>query len=102
MALKTGSIILGTIRYFTGIVPLRGRYTIQMLSTNLSGNTIWNLQVSVDGTSWENAKELGTDISDTLVDDLVQVRTFEGNPGDKFKILFDGATTGTVTYKLNI
>jgi len=99
--MKTGSIVLGTIRYFKGIVPSRGSFTVQMLCTNLSGNTTFNLQLSLDGTNWDNAQEAGTDISDTLVDDAVIIKSFAADAGAYWRILFAGATTGTVSYIIN-
>jgi hypothetical protein len=102
MAFKTGSIVLGTTRVINGIVPLRGFYTVELLSTNLSGNTTWNLKISAGGTNFDNAKEGGVDITETLVDDVAMVRVYQGNPGDKFRITFEGSTTGTVNYVLNV
>jgi hypothetical protein len=101
MAIKTGSIVLGTIRYFTGKVPSRGKFTIQMLSTDLSAETTFNVQISADGLEFDNAYELGEAVTGTIADDVTTVKTYEGNPGDTFKILFAGVTTGTVNYKIN-
>lgn len=101
MAFKSGSISLGTTREIKGIVPLNGLFSVQLLSANLSGDTTFNLQFSNDGTNWGNAKEAGTDISDTLSQSTVNFNSFSGVPGTRFKILFAGATTGTVNYVLN-
>lgn len=99
--MRTGSIVLGTIRYFTAKIPSRGKLTIQLLSENLSAETTFNVQISADGTAFQNAQEAGTDITGTIADDVTTVKTYEGNPGDTVKILFAGATTGTVSYVIN-
>ena len=90
-----------TIRYFSGKIPSRGRFTIQMLSDDLSADTTWNLEVSADGITFANAQESGIDISGTLVAQEPTVRTFEGNPGDTWQITFAGATTGVVEIVVN-
>lgn len=94
----TGSIVLATARNFGAVVPLKGIVTVQMLCDNLSGNTTFNLQLSLDKTNWDNAQESGTDISDILVDGAVMIKSFELDPGIYWRILFAGATTGTVAY----
>lgn len=99
--MKTGSIVLATVRNFTGVVPIRGRFSIQMLSTNLSADTTFNLQFSLDGTNWDNAQESGTDVSDVLVANATMIKSFESDKGLKFRILFAGATTGTIAYVIN-
>lgn len=99
--MKTGSINLGTTRVIKGVVPLNGLFSVQLLSANLSGNTTFNLQFSNDGENWANAKEAGTDITDTLVQATVNFNSFSGVPGTRFQILFAGVTTGTVNYILN-
>jgi len=101
MAKKTGSIVLATVRSFVGVVPQKGTFSVQMLSANLSADTAFNLQFSLDNTNWDNAQESGTDISDTLVDDVVMIKSFEADPGISFRILFAGVTTGTVEYVIN-
>ncbi len=99
--MKTGSISLGTTRVIKGVVPLNGLFSVQLLSANLSGNTTFNLQFSNDGTNYANAKEAGTDITDTLVQSTVNFNSFSGVPGTRFQILFAGVTTGDVDYVLN-
>jgi hypothetical protein len=101
MSLKSGSIVLATVRSFTGIVPLRGSFTVQMLSADISGSTVFNLQFSLDGTNWDNAQESGTDIYDTLVQSATMIKSFEADPGIYFRILFAGVTTGTVNYVIS-
>ena len=101
MAKKSGSIVLATVRSFSDKVPQCGSFTVQMLSANLSANTTLNLQFSLDGTNWDNAQEAGTDISDTLIANTVLLKSFEADPGVLWRILFAGATTGTVTYIVN-
>ncbi len=100
--MKTGSIVLETVRYFTGIVPSKGSFSIELLSTNLSGDTTFSVQGSLSGDNWDNLQESGTDITDTLVNDTVMVKSFTADAGTKIKILFAGATTGTVTYTTNL
>jgi len=102
MPFKTGSISLGTTRSFSNVVQPKGSFTVQMLSTNISGSTVWNLQFSLDGTNWDNAQESGTDISDTLVQSATMIKSFEADPGIYFRILFAGVTTGTVNYIINV
>ena len=51
--MKSGSISLGTTREFGGVVPLKGVVTIQLLSTDLSGNTTFSVQTSLNKTSWD-------------------------------------------------
>lgn len=99
--MKSGSINLATVRYIRGIVPLNGLFAVQLLCENLSGNTTFNLQFSNDKENWANAKEAGTDISGTLVDDTVNFNAFSGVPRTYYQILFAGATTGTVEYVLS-
>lgn len=97
----TGSIVLATARNFGAAVPLKGVFTVQMLCANLSAGTTFNLQFSLDKVNWDNAQESGTDISDTLVDDTVMIKSFEADPGIYWRIIFAGATTGTVAYIYN-
>lgn len=96
--MKTGSIVLASVRSFGGIVPLDGRFSIQLLSENLSANTTFNLQFSLDKTNWCNAQESGVDITFTLVDDAPNLKSFEADPGIYWRVLAAGATTGTVNY----
>jgi hypothetical protein len=101
MAAKAGSIVLASVRSFGDVSPQNGFFTFQMLCTNLSGDTTWNLQFSLDGTNWKNAKEAGTDITGTLSDDVVTLEVVNTAPGVRWRILFAGATTGTVNYLIN-
>lgn len=96
--MKSGSINLATVRYINGIVPLNGLFGVQLLCDNLSGNTTFNLQFSKDKISWSNAKESGSDISGTLSDGVPVYESFAGVPRNYYRILFAGATTGTVEY----
>jgi hypothetical protein len=97
----SGSIVLASVREITGIVPLDGRFSVQLLSTNLSGETTLNLYLSADGTNWDIAQEAGADIEDSIVDDVTKVLSFEADPAMYYKIVFAGATTGTVSYVKN-
>ena len=97
--MKSGSIALGTTRVIQGVVPLTGRFSVQMLSANLSADTTFNLQFSLDGTNWDNAMDTtGSDISDTLVQSATKVVSYDAAPAISFRILFAGVTTGTVAY----
>ena len=99
--MKSGSINLAAVRYINGIVPLNGLFGVQLLCDNLSANTTFNLQFSNDKTNWDNATEGGTDIEGTLVDGAVNFNAFSGVPRTYYRILFAGATTGTVEYVLS-
>ena len=101
MAKKSGSIVLGTTRVIQGVVPSNGSFSVQLLCTNLSAETTFNLELSCDKTNWDIAQEAGTDISDTIVDDVVKVKSFEADPGMYWQIKFAGVTTGTVAYVIN-
>lgn len=98
---KAGTINLATVRYFTGVVPQNGVFSIEMLSDDISASTAWNLQFSSGGVNFDNAQEAGVDITDTLVVDEPMYQSFNGIPGDYIKILFAGATTGSVDYVIN-
>lgn len=99
--MKTGSINLSSVRTFGGIVPLSGFVTIQMLCTNLSASTTFSVQISLDKTSWDTIIVNDSDYQGTLSDDVPFVQTFNLGPAIPFRIVFDGSTTGDVTYKHN-
>jgi hypothetical protein len=101
MAKATGSIDLSESRIIGGVVPSRGRFSIQMLSENLSETTTFGLEISADGDNWDVAEEAGTDVTDTLVDDTTKVVSFESDPGMYWQIKFAGSTTGDVAYIIN-
>jgi len=101
MAKKSGSIVLATTRVIQGVVPANRMFSIQLLCNNLSAETTFNLEVSCDKTSWDIAQEAGTDIADTIVDDVAKLKSFEADPGLYWQIKFAGATTGTVNYVIN-
>lgn len=101
MAKVTGSINLGTTRIIAGVVPLKGRFSVQMNSADLSANTDLTLQFSLDKTYWDAAQEAGTDVTDTLVAATPLVKSFESDPSLYWRIVFSGATTGTVNYIIN-
>lgn len=96
--MKTGSIVLASVRSFGGIVPLEGRFSIQLLSANLSADTTFNLQFSLDKTNWCNAQEAGTDVTFILVNSTTIVRSYEADSTIYWRVLAAGATTGTVNY----
>ena len=98
---KSSSIDLESVRYFTGVVPSNGVFSIEMKSTDLSADTTWNLQFSSGGTNFDNAQESGTDVSGTLVASTTTYEAFYGVPGDYIKVVFAGETTGNVAYVIN-
>lgn len=99
--MKTGSINLATVRFVNGVIPSKGRFTIELMSEDLSAETTFNVQISASGDNYANAQESGADIEGTIANSTATVKTYEGNPGDRFKILFAGATTGNVSYVIN-
>ena len=96
--MKTGSIVLASTRVINGVVPLSGVVTIQLLCTNLSGNTTFSVYLSLDKTNWDVVQVFDVDWQGTLVDDAAFVQSFNLGPGVYFKVQFDGSTTGTVAY----
>lgn len=101
MAKRSSTIDLSSTRVITGIVPLRATFSVQLLSSDLSADTTLGLYYSNDKTNWDTAKESGTDVTDTLVDDTMLLLSFEADPELYWKIEFDGATTGNVAYIVN-
>jgi hypothetical protein len=99
--MKAGTINLAAVRTFGGVVPLSGLMTIQMLSTNLSGNTTFSVQTSLDKMNWDIIQVNDADYQGTLVDDAAFVQTFNLGPSIYFRVVLDGATTGSVEYKHN-
>lgn len=99
--MKAGTINLAAVRTFGGVVPLSGLVTIQMLSADLSGNTTFSVQTSLDKTNWDVIQVNDTDYQGTLVDDAAFVQTFNLGPSIYFRVVLDGATTGSVAYKHN-
>ena len=98
---RTGVVALATARTLKGQVPTRGRFTVQLLSGDLSDDTTFNLQLSLDKSNWDNAVDAGTDISDTLVQGEAKVVSYEADPGIYWQIIFAGATTGNIAYLIN-
>lgn len=101
MAKVTGSINLANVRSFGRIVNLKKSFSVQMLSTNLSADTTFNLQFSLDNTNWCNAQSAGTDVTIILKDDIAQVVSFEADSEVYWRVLAAGVTTGTVNYIIN-
>ena len=94
-------IDLSTLRYIAGIIPLRGTVGIQAKSTDLSGDTTFNLAFSNDGIDYGAAKESGVAITDTLQANVVNFFSFSGIPGTHYKLTFEGETTGNVDFVVN-
>jgi len=99
--MRTGSIDLAVSRVIELTAPLSGVWAIQLDSADVSASTDLNVEVSLDGTNWDVARESGTDITDTLVQAETTVITVLGKAKNFYRINFEGATTGTVTYLVN-
>lgn len=98
---RSGTIDLSVSRIIAGVTPTDGRFSVQMLSDDVSATTTFNLEFSLDGTNWDVAVDNGTDVSDTLVLDETKLVSYESDSGLNFRIIFIGATTGTVNYIVN-
>lgn len=64
----------------------------------LSGDTTFTLQFSLTGVKWDSAKVGDTAITGTLTTAGTVVLPIEVMEGMLYRIVFDGVTTGTVTY----
>lgn len=73
-------------------------FSVQMISTDLSKETTLTLQLSLDGTNWDNAVEAGTDITDTVVANVAKVVSYEVNAGVFWRIAVTAGSTGTISY----
>jgi len=98
--MKKESIDLSVVRIISGIVPPKGRFSFQLMSTNLSASTTFSLQFSLDNKDWDTAQESGADVTDTLVVNECKIKSFESDPMVHWRVLFSGVTTGVVTYVL--
>ena len=99
---KTGTIDLNEGRVISiGQARPRGKFSIQMKSTDVSETTTFTLEVSADNSNWDTAEESGTEISDTLVQSATKVLSVEVDPYMYFRINFAGSTTGSVAYVIN-
>ena len=96
--MKQGSIALGTTREINGVVKLNGIVSIQLLCDDLSGDTTFSIQTSLDKTNWDIIQVSGEDFSGTLSDGTPFIQSFNLGPSIYFKVVFDGATTGTLAY----
>jgi len=99
---KTGTIALGTIRVIEFASPSDESFTIQLLSSDLSADTTFTLEQSMDGTNWDVSEESGTEISETLSQATTYCKSFDCDAGVYFRINFAGSTTGDVDYVINI
>jgi len=93
-----GTIDLSSTRVIEGFTPLDGRASVELLSADLSDDTTVLLELSVSGDNWDTAEESGTAISDTLVQGETKIISFEADQRIKFRVRFDGATTGNITW----
>ena len=102
MGKKTaGTINLAVTREIVTVIPSSGIFSIDMFSDDISATTTFTIELSVGGTVYDVAQESGSDISDTLVVDEGKYVAITGKPGDKIKVNFAGATTGSVSYNYN-
>ena len=79
----------------------REKISIQLLSANLSGNTAFSPEASVDRTNWDVLTENDTDITHTLVDDATFYRTYEVDKDTYIRWNMADGTTGDVAYVIN-
>lgn len=99
--MKSGTINLASVRTITGVTPSDGRFSVQLLSADLSADTTVYLDLSLDGTNWGVAQESGADVSDTIVAATTKVISYSVDQGVYFRVRLDGATTGSVAYLTN-
>ena len=102
MAQLTGTIDLESVRYISFISRKQRSFTIELYSEDLSDDTTFSIQQSVGGTNFDTSQDAGTDISETLSDSTAFCKSYECDPGIYFKVVFEGATTGNVSYKINL
>lgn len=77
-------------------------FTASLFSSDLSGDTTFTLQGTLDETNWFDIEEAGTAVTGTLSDDTVWGQSFESDKHIRFRFVFDGATTGNITLNLSI
>ena len=94
----TGTIDLEVKRSFAGIVSLTGVVTIQLDSNNLSGDTSFAIETSLDKNNWDAISVSGQDYQETLSANNTFVQSFRIAPSIYFRVLFNGSTTGNVAY----
>lgn len=101
--LATSSISLASGRYIpssSGVQMARKRIGVQLTSADLSAQTTFTPEISLDGTSWDVAVENGEDLSHTVIVNVPFVRVYEVDKKVYFRLNMAGVTTGTITYKL--
>ncbi len=77
-----------------------GMVAIQVIASDISAGTqTAYLELSIDGTSWDNAIENGTDVTTTLADEVPALVVFETKPGLKYRLRVANGATGTIAYK---
>lgn len=86
------------IPHTAGLRLLHGTAAIQLRSTDLSANTTFFLEFSVDQLYWDGAEENGTVVSDILVANVPKVFIFEAMIGLYWRLRFQAGSTGTITY----
>lgn len=98
--MTTGTIDLSSVREIPAQRANGGTMAFQLLSTDLSASTDFDLRVSIDGTNWDIATDAGTDVTDSLTANDVKIMQVELVSGIFYKVVFGGTTTGNVTYKI--
>ena len=73
---------------------------LQLSSPDLTGDTTYNIKVSLDNVVYDGAQEGGVDITGKLTTGSAVVLQFEMVEGIWYKVTFDGTTSGTVTWKI--
>jgi hypothetical protein len=96
MSTQLETVTLASSRVLPARKANGGTLAIQMLSLNLSGDTTFTVDISVDGVSYDTATANGSDISDTLKANETKVVALEMVAGIWYKVTFAGVTTGTI------
>lgn len=94
------TVTLATARYTVPKKANGGTCAIQLVSSDLSADTTFSVQVSVDGLYYDIATANGTDVTDTLVANTSKVIQLEMVHNLYYKLVFDGVTTGTIIVKI--
>lgn len=101
--IATGSQALATSRYYpssSGVQMSRKRIGVQFTSSDLSAETTFAPEISLDGTSWDVAVENNTDLSHKISANSPFVRIYEMDKGVYVRWNMAGVTTGTIAYKI--
>lgn len=96
MGPQNETVTLATSRVLPARKANGGTLAIQMKSLDLSADTTFTVDISVDGISYDTATANGADISDTLKANETKVLPLEMVAGIWYKVTFAGVTTGTI------